>query len=370
MGVDQYMLALSKPHPLRTEWTTHPIQPNQSLADVVVAAQPDPILRRFAHVYLDGELIQSERWSMIQPRIGQEVQIVATLGGGEGGGKNPLRTILSLGILIVGTVFGGPLGGLIGLSGTWATAVGTALIAFGGTALVNAIAPIRPASGHEEDRQSPNYFIDRARNRSRPFDAVPTVLGRHRMVPPLAGDTYTEALGDKQFLRMLVTWGYGRLRVNDLQIGETAITAFQRVHVQTREGMASDEPITLYPSDVHEERLNVHLTEAAGWTTRTTEPAADEISVDFSLPRGMSAFDDQGKRSTLSVEIQIEYREVGESAWLSPPFTREVDQDVEIERDDPWDFTFEDEWEQEEEISNVESVFKTDAQLQQDYSDS
>ena len=338
------MKALSKPHPLLSKWQFHEYQPNQSLDDIVVSAQPDPVLRRFANVYLDNELIQRDRWKMVQPRIGQEVQIIATLGGG----NSLLRTILSLSVLVVGTVFGGPLGGLIGLSGTWATAVGTALIAFGGTALVNAIAPIRPAAGREENRQSPNYFIDRARNRARLFEAVPVVLGKHRMVPPLAAETYTEAMGDRNYLRMMVCWGYGQLKITDLQIGETPIADFDDVHVQTREGTDADAAITLYPRDVHEESLSLHLTSAAGWISRTTEPDADEISIDIALPRGMSSIDDQGNRSSLSVVLEFEYRKVGDSAWLPTPHEEDVDPDDEINRDDPRRQTWPSEYDQED----------------------
>jgi hypothetical protein len=46
-------------------------------------------------------------------------------GGGGGGGKNPLRTVLMIAVMVVATVYGGPLGASLGFSGNLATAVGS-----------------------------------------------------------------------------------------------------------------------------------------------------------------------------------------------------------------------------------------------------
>eukprot|EP01036_Dinobryon_divergens_P017800 gene17800-24206_t len=49
------------------------------------------------------------------------VFIALPLGGG-GGGKNPLRTVLMIAVMVVANVYGGPLAGAMGFSGTFATA--------------------------------------------------------------------------------------------------------------------------------------------------------------------------------------------------------------------------------------------------------
>ena len=283
------------------------------------------MLRRHAHIFVDHDLIPVEKWAHTTPIEGQSVLIRVVPGSGA------LRAILTIAILVIGTVFGGPLGGLLGLSGTLGTAVGTALIAGGGSLLLNAIAPIRPTAGHEQERDSPNYFLDRARNAARPFGTIPVVLGRHRMVPPLGAASYTELperrqesrmdqLGDEQYLRMLVVWGYGPLAISDLRIGETPIADFDDVQIETREGRAGEPPLTLYTEDVNEQALAIELTSSGSWATRRTALAADEISVDLTLPRGLFRSDDQGKRQTLTVEFDLQYREVGTADWLRPPF--------------------------------------------------
>ena len=318
------ILTTAAAHPFRIEHRDLELPLGMTLAEILEAVQPDPMLRAHAHIFLDDELIARDRWHT-SPQKGQRVLInVVPMGGGEGGGKNPLRFILSIAIVVVGTVFGGPLGVALGLSGKAATAVGTALISIGGTLLTNAIAPIRPTSINEQTRDSPNFFIDQARNSARPFESIPSVLGRHRMVPPLGAQVFTEALGDKQYLRMLVVWGYGPLAISDLRIGETPITEFDDVQVETREGWEGEPPLTIYTNDVNQQTLSIFLTSVSGWATRVTADDADEISFDLSFPQGLARLDDKGVRNNLSVELQVEFREFGTATWLRPPFVETV----------------------------------------------
>ena len=314
------ILTTAAAHPFKIEHRDLDLPVGMTLFEILEAVQPDPVLRKYAHIFLEDEKVGRDRWH-IRPREGQRVLInVVPMGGGEGG-KNPLRIILSIAILVVGTVLGGPLGIALGLGKSAAAgAIGSAIITIGGTLLLNAIAPIRPSSIHQQDRDSPNYFIDQARNRARPFQAIPTVLGRHRMVPPLGASVFTEALGDKQWLRMLVIWGYGPLAISDLRIGETPITDFDDVEVETREGRAGEPPLTIYTNDVNEQRLSIELTAAAGWFTRVTGADADEISIDITFPQGVAGLDDNGRRRALSVAFEVQYREVGETDWLRPRF--------------------------------------------------
>ena len=310
-------IVLASPHPLLTAHGRIEVPAGLTLAQILDVVQPDAVLREYAHIFLDDEPIRPERWNET-PRPGAQVLINVVPMGGEGGGKNPLRTILTLAILVVGTVYGGPLGLALGLKGKFAVAVGTALISGGGTLLINAIAPL-PAptftSRHQDSESSAVFAIESARNSGRPFGAVPSVLGRHRMVPPLGARIYTELHGRDQYLRMLVVWGYGPLSISDLRIGETPITDFEDVEVETREGRDTDAPLTLYTDRVFQESFSVLLVGGANWTTKRTELETTEISVDVSFPRGLSRLEDTGRRSPLTVAIDIEYRKVGEVAW-------------------------------------------------------
>ena len=228
-------------------------------------------------------------------------------------------------------VFAAPLGGaLVGAGGLAigggltisAAAIGGAIISFAGGLLINAIAPIRPPSVGtsrqvSNPEESPSFFIDQARNHPRPYAPIPVIFGKHRVVPPLGAVPITEVVGDDHHLRMIVVWGYGPLRITDLRIGETPIADFDDVRIQTREGRATDAPITIYPDDVHQENLAATLTKSGGWVTRRSQAGADELSVDVALPRGLAAFNRKGKRVNHEVQFQIQYRKVGTPAWVN-----------------------------------------------------
>ena len=83
----------------------------------------------------------------------------------------------------------------------------------------------------------------------------------------------------------MVVWGYGPCEITDLKIGETPITDFDDVQVETFKGLPGDRVPSLYSSDVTEEQLSIVLTQANSWSKRTTAtieasaPDADEISI-------------------------------------------------------------------------------------------
>ena len=311
---------VSAPHPLLTAHSRVDLPVGLHLDQILEAVQSDPILRHHAHIFVDGALVPRADWQNVTPGIGQQVTIRVVPTGGDGG-KNPLRIILSIAVLIVGTAFGGPLGAALGFAAGSAvgTAVGAALITTAGGLLINAIVPPPQPTftgEHEGKKASKVFYIQAARNRPSPFSPVPVILGRHKMVPPLGAQTYTEIHGGSQYLRMLAVWGYGPLTVSDVKIGETDINDFDDVEIETREGRSTDAPITLYTRNVFEERFSVLLSSADSWQTRTTRDNTEEIILDFATPRGVSKFRDDGTRIAALVRIDIEYRKVGDPNWV------------------------------------------------------
>jgi hypothetical protein len=256
------------------------------------------------------------------------------MGGGGGGGKNPLRTVMSIAVIafsmwagpvVAGWFFGaGPLTQGAALALKIASALSTSTLAFGGMLAVNAIAPIRPpqldqltgTAGTQQD--SPALFIEGARNELRPFAPVPVILGRYRHTPPLGAKPFTEVIGDKQYVRMLFVWGIGPLSIDldSLKIGETLLSEFAGVQTEHREGYDSDTPLTLFPQSVDQDDFSVALTQAISWVERTSPADADELSVDITFPQGLVEFDDRSNRANRAVNIEIEYRAVGDSPWL------------------------------------------------------
>jgi len=329
---DKSVRLVAAPNPFTTERVDLCLPAGLTLAEMIARVQPDPELIAHAHVYIDDWSIPRDRWHVVRPRPGRTVTVRVVPQGGGGGGKNPLRTVLSIAVIAASFAFGGPLGAALGISetagaslglaaGALQAAVGGAIITAVGTLLVNAIAPPpRPKLGQisgAPTRDSPTLFITGSRNRANPFGVVPRPLGKHRMVPPLGALPYTEIVGEDQYLRMLFVWGYGPLDITDLRIGETPLTSFSDVETETVQGFPNDPALTLFPNDVFEDTLSITLTQAAGWQVRTTQPNADEISVDMTFPQGLVQFDNQGNKVDRTVSISVESSPAGANTWTS-----------------------------------------------------
>lgn len=294
-----------------------------SLCDIAAAAGLAPELWPYTHVFVNGHHVPRGNWARVRPHAGTVVTLrMLPMGGG--GGKNPLRTVLSLALVAASPVIAGAIAGALGVGaqsvflGMNAARLITAGVNIAGRLALNAIAPpSRPRFGGAQ-KESPTLFLQGARNAAYPFGRVPRVLGRHRMVPPLGAMPYTETAGNDQYLRMIFVWGYGPLNIGDLRIGETPLAEFDGVEVETRHGWPDDPPLTLYSNSVMQNDMEVVLRESGGYVLRTTETEADEISVDLTLPRGLVAFNGSGKQVAAAVEVEVQYSPAGEDDWSAP----------------------------------------------------
>jgi len=276
-------------------------------------------------VEIDGEPLPRDRWGMIEPDRDAHVLIHALVHGG-GGKKNPLRTILSIVVVVLAvaaSVYFPPAMGLVkgSLAYAFASAAAATVVSTAGMMLVNAIAPVRAAtvsSNSQSYSDSSTYFIQGASNQMQPFGTVPVILGKHRFTPPLGTAPYTELLGSDEYLRMLFIWGYGPLKIEDIRIGDTPIASYDEVEIETVEGRSTDAALTLMPGVVHTESIGIELNQADSATIRTAEALADELSVDIVFPSGLVYITNSGGRSSLTVSVTVQYREAGTAdAWTT-----------------------------------------------------
>lgn len=300
------------PHPFSATRLHKKAQEGMTVEDIAKAQGAG--LMPFMHVSLGGHDIARENWGKVRPKAGSVVSIrMAPMGGG---GKDPLRTVLSIAIIAAGSALTGGLATALG-GGMLAGRIAAAAVGLASRLALNALAP--PARPRFSARkESPTLFIQGAQNHPQPFGRVPKVLGRHRFVPPYGALPYTETVGGEQYLRLLFVWGYGPLHITDLKIGETPLSDFEGVEVETRQGFADDEPLTLYSNSVLQNDLEVTLAQSAGYATRTTETEADEISVDVTFPRGLVAIGGGGNRLSATVRIEIQYAPAGTEDWSAP----------------------------------------------------
>lgn len=139
------------PHPFTTEHRSLELPAGLSLAEMVEAVQPEPFLRRHAHVFLGDLYIQPEYWSQVRPKAGAMVSIrMVPQNSGGGGGKSPLRMVLLIAVMVVAAVISGgalaaafpALGASFTAGGIGATLAASAVSA-NGSMLISAKAPRR-----------------------------------------------------------------------------------------------------------------------------------------------------------------------------------------------------------------------------------
>jgi len=302
------------PHPFAVERIHHAIEPGRTVADIIGHLQPDAGLARYAHVYLDGDYVPQGQWPRVTPKAGATLSIrLVPMGGG--GGKAVFSVVLTVALMAATDGLAASLGGagFMGLNlGAGSIRAGLNLLT---RLVINALAPPPKPRFSAIGKESQTLFIQGARNHVTPFDRVPKVLGKHRMVPPLGALPYTETVGNDQYIRMLFVWGYGPMDISDLKIGETPLSEFEGVQIETRQGRPGDAPISLYSNSVIQNDLQILLTAAGGHVTRTTEEDAEEISVDLTLPRGLVTFDGAGNKTAATVNLEVQYSPKGLGQW-------------------------------------------------------
>lgn len=310
------------PHPVRPDGKFvcyAGFLPRETLADYL-----DRVGLRVASAPMDvwhnGRRVPSALWQRLIPRPGDQVVIRAKMEGGGGGGKI-LRTVALVALVIVSYGYGAALGGALGFSGATATAVGSSLIMVAGTVMINALIPMPlPTAAKlgvgEKYESSPTYAIQGGRNRPRPWEPLLIIMGQHRVVPDLGANTWTNQLGDDQFLNQVFNFGLQGINLNlrDFKIGSTPIESYDGVQMQ-RAG--PDGALTMFPGNV-DTLQGFTISSADGWQARTTPPSVYSITVE--LASRLFRVADDGTIESRRVDFRIQYREVGAPDWLELGF--------------------------------------------------
>lgn len=303
-----------------------------SLADAVAKSKIGPRLQKHLRIYLDGEPVPRERWAHVRPRADQAALLrVEMAGGGDRGGKNPLRAILMLAVAVFASVVAGPIAGMLGIGGTIGTALVTTGLMIAGQMLVNALVPPpKTKSSYSFDQQAGNPYAQLTGISNRPgnWAPVPRIIGKRRLYPLLAAHPYTETQGSTQYLRMLLLVGYGPLKITDLRIGNTPIGAFVGSSYEIREGwttetgalkfggaVSADSPVTLYTKQIDEQPLSLLLNPNEA-QVRTSETGATELSIDITFPTGLVNIDARdGRNKKHACNFNVEWRADGTGSW-------------------------------------------------------
>ena len=287
-----------------------------------------------AIVMINGEVIPMEYWDSVKPKLHAIVNVrVVPLGGGGGGKKNPLATILSIAVLIAAPYIAGAILGptlaatQIGLGTlTYGGLLSSAIGVVGRLAISALAPPPKPSNvGYggasiSNPAESPTQFIEGARNSLAPFGVVPVNLGTNRMFPLQAARAFTETQDNEQYVRQLFTYGFGpQVIISQLKIGESDLEDFTNFEIEHRLNGDLHESTALFSRDVYQEDMQVLLTQPGGFTTRTTQMDTDEAIVDVTFPTGLVRYSGEGERINSRVQLEVQYAESGVSPQVWSP---------------------------------------------------
>lgn len=296
------------PHPLLAHADRRLIAteflPGESVADYL--ARVGVPLDAPCHLALNDRLLPRAEWARVCPQPGDLLTVRAAVHGGKG--SDPLRTILTIAVIVASGQYGAAVGGTLGIG----QAAGQAVILVGGSLLINTLLPPPIPELRGGDRaESPTYALSGGSNRARPFEPLPLILGQHRVYPDLGANSYTEFVGEDQYLYQVFNFGLSDVVLSNFKIGDTPLANFDGVETQES---GADGALTLFPANV-DTLAGGALTAAADWITRTSSLNATRLAVD--VTGYLFLINNKGKIRSHSVVIEIEYRAVGAGTWLA-----------------------------------------------------
>lgn len=262
-------------------------------------------------VWHNGVRVPDALWRRLIPRAGDQVVIRARVLGGGGGGKI-LRTVAMIALVIAAPYVAPALGFA---AGTLGASLVTAGVMIGGTLLINALLPPpMPTAAQlgtgQKYESSPTYALSGGRNRMRPWEPMTLIFGRHKVVPDLGANYWTEYVGDDQYLNQVFHLGLQNWQVNfsDFRIGDTPINSYQGVNLQAADANGN---LSMFPGNV--DTLQGFILSSGVINARTSPIDTTYISVE--LASQLFRIEDNGAISGRTVDVRIRYRNVAGGGW-------------------------------------------------------
>ncbi len=265
-------------------------------------------------IFLNGELLPVSDWT--RPLVhGDILTVQAEVEGGGGGGSNPLSVVAMIALTYFTMGAGAALWMPAGMTGTFAGFALSGAAFMAGSMVINSVFPVATPStnfnGGAYEQPSPTYSLSGGSNRMRPYEAMPLVMGTHRIFPDATMKPYTEYQGQDQYLYQSFNAGIIPAVLSDFKIGTTPINTFSDVRLMTGSNMIYSQ----FPKNV-DTQAGFTLTSGAGWVSRTGSADCYQMAIDIEAI--LFYANDRGGIDWSECELNLEYRPVG-GAWL--PFT-------------------------------------------------
>ena len=311
------------------------ITPGLSVQQILNEANVPASLSSLVVVTINGTELSQDQYPFLVPRQNDQIGIYVRPAGGDSG-KQVLRLIATIVVAVIAFKVGGSallasLGAKAGLSAATTQIVASAVIATVGALVINALIPPPslnlPGSGYE---QGESYFITGQRNQARPYQLVPVVYGRTKMVGNLANQPEIFSAGDSSLFTTLIDWGLGASQIIDVRAGDTRIGFFQGeqiIHENTPEYADPNNPgaglapvrLELVQYPLKDQELSIGLNRDTQEGIATTVPTAYSAVVELQFPQGIAYYDKQGNKQSLGVSFEGYYRKRGDENWLPWP---------------------------------------------------
>lgn len=273
-------------------------------------------------------LIPAELWYRVRVKPGMSLAVTLRPGKG-GGGKSPVRILLTIVVIAVSIYTGGATAGWAAGAGygpaasaAIGAAAGAAVTAVGNI-LINSIAPpptanISAARGDfSRNTESPTWSLDGVANDPDPYGPIPQLFGVKRITPPRVTEFFTENVGDDVYARVTLGCGYGPMRFSEPRFGTTPVANFENVELEYREGWMEDAPSTLFADQPQTDNYNIRITNQSPVIVESRE--ADELVIDYACT-GLVYFDDNGNRQNRTVEAKIDIKRLDvDEEYVSAP---------------------------------------------------
>ena len=292
------------------------------------------------NVYVDGVRLDRDQALTMVLREGQVVNVVVEPLGGGGGKKDVGQILLSIAVIAVSMWVGGPAGPLQ----AWpmlARQVAAAAILTAGQMAVAAL--FKPESN--VTKTNDRYALSSASNQYRPWGSMPLALGEVVVAPDLAVKTFTQSLGEDQWIYGILGLHYGPCTADDLKIGDTLVSSMGASDVRVAYHLTpGPRTFSIVANDTDQLDLQEELQATVSGSTpviRAGSAEGERFEFDFFLPQGLYFAKDDGRKIAASLTVTIRYRPVdqngvptGSGAWqvgLTIPLTSSSS--------DPWRLT-------------------------------
>lgn len=305
---------------------------------------------------LNGGLITKELLLLTYPQAGDSITFcLVPQGGGDGGGKSPLRMIAMLAVVAGAVALGQVYGAAFAGNFMWATGVqmsaaaGAMILTSAGMMvggyLVNALLPPPKSDIPESSYGSPTYGWNAIGNMALEGGPCPALYGTMRVYPYLISK-YTSMIGDKQTLNLLYMVADHALdSIGSTEINDVDASDFTDVSLETRLGALDQTVIPGFENLITEQTIHLklekdinfyyqaateNLTEdvwSATYTTVKTDCQAVRVKLLF--PNGLWIGSSEVVMGTTIYYIggtgeatfNIDYRVVGAPGWTTKTYT-------------------------------------------------